>query len=69
MFAGKAEANPSVAPFKCCTLWQAPGLTRKHYTRVKRLARDKHSALLRKSVNYGQKKFQTRIPEIRAGKP
>jgi hypothetical protein len=33
------------------------GLTRKHYTRLERLARDKHSSLLRKSVNYISKKF------------
>jgi hypothetical protein len=35
------------------------GLTRKNETRLKRLARDKHSSLLRKSVNYGQKGFIT----------
>jgi hypothetical protein len=33
------------------------GLTRKHLTRLKKLARYKHSSLLRKSVNYGHKKF------------
>ncbi len=33
------------------------GLTCKHYTRVERLARDKHFTLLRKSVNYGRNKF------------
>jgi hypothetical protein len=33
------------------------GLTLKHYNRLERLARDKHSSFLRKSVNYGCKKF------------
>ncbi len=57
MFAGKAGAYPSEAPFRCSTLGQVPGLTRKHQTRLERLARDKHSSLIRKSVNYGCKKF------------
>jgi hypothetical protein len=46
MFAGKARAFPSEAPFRCSTLWYAPGLMYKHYTRLVRLARDKHSSLL-----------------------
>jgi hypothetical protein len=53
----KARAYPSEAPFRCSTLGYAPGLTHKHKTRLGRLARDKHSSLLRKSVNYGRKKF------------
>ncbi len=32
-------------------------LTHKYYTRLERLARDKHSSLLRKSVNYDRNKF------------
>ncbi len=32
-----------------------------------RLARDKHSSLLRKSVNYGQKSFITLTPGITGG--
>ncbi len=31
--------------------------TRKHQTRLERLARDKHSSLLQKSINYGRKKI------------
>jgi hypothetical protein len=31
--------------------------TRKRWTRMGRLPKDKHSSLLRKSVNYGRKKF------------
>ncbi len=50
-----AGAYPSEAPFRCSTLGQAPGLTHKHQTRLERLAKDKHSSLLRKSVNYGRK--------------
>ncbi len=52
------EYTPSLpAPFRCSTLGYAPGLTRKHLTRLGRLARDKHSSLLQKSVNFGRKKF------------
>ncbi len=44
VFAGKAGAYPSEAPFRYSTLGQATGLTYKHQTRLKRLARDKHGA-------------------------
>jgi hypothetical protein len=40
------------------------GLTRKHYTKLERLARDKHSSLLRKYVNYGNKKFYSAGPRV-----
>jgi hypothetical protein len=40
------------------------GLTRKHETRLERLARDKHLSLLRKSVNYGRKSFIVQAPEV-----
>jgi len=33
---------PSKAPLRFSTLGYAPGLTHKHYTRLARLARDKH---------------------------
>ncbi len=62
VFAGKAETYPSDAPLKCSTLGSAPGLTHKYKTRLERLARDKHSSLLRKSVNYGSKKFYSTGP-------
>ncbi len=45
------------APFRCSTCRQAPGLPRKHQTRLVILARDIHSSLLRKPVNYEQKRF------------
>ncbi len=50
-------AYPSEAPFRYSTLGQASGLAHKHQTRLERLARDKHSSLLRKSVNYDCNKF------------
>ncbi len=37
--------------------WKCSGLTRKHLTRLERLARDKHSSLLQKSKKYGHNKF------------
>ncbi len=51
--------------FRCSTLGLAPGLTHKHYTRPAILARDKHSSLLRKSVNYGRKKFYSIGPRMK----
>ncbi len=59
MFAGKAGAYPSEASFSYSTLGCAPDLTDKHLSRLEKLARDKHSSLLRKFVNYGQKIFYT----------
>jgi len=56
MFAGKAKAYPSEAPFRFSTLGYAPGLSHKHKTRLERLARDKRSSLSRKVVIYGSKK-------------
>ncbi len=35
----------------------APRLTHKHYTKLERLAKDKHSSLLQKSVNCDRKMF------------
>jgi hypothetical protein len=39
------------------TLGFVPGLTHKRQTRLSILAKDKHPSLLRKSINYGRKKF------------
>ncbi len=55
MFVGKAGAYPIEEPFRCSTLGLAPGLADKQKTRLERLARDKHSRLIRKFVNHGQK--------------
>jgi hypothetical protein len=41
-----------------------PGLARKHWTRLEKLARDKHSGLFRKSVNYGRNKFYSTGPWV-----
>ncbi len=57
MFVGKARTYPNEAPFRCSTLGLAPGLALKQYTRLERLARDKHPGLLQKFVSYGRKKF------------
>ncbi len=58
MFVGKARSLPvSLAPEIC--------FTRKHQTKLERLARDKHSRYLRKIVNYGHKKFYL-VPVIEA---
>jgi hypothetical protein len=56
MFAGKAGAYPSEA---------APGLALKDYTRLERLAKDKRSSLLQKSVNYGRKSFTLQAPGLK----
>ncbi len=41
----------------------ASGLTHKHQTRLERLARDKHSSLLRTFVNYSRKSYTTPVQE------
>jgi hypothetical protein len=42
--------------------WIGSGLTRKHYTRLERLAWEKHSSLLDPYVSYGEKSFVTTNP-------
>ncbi len=59
-FAGKAGAYPNETPFRCSTL----GLTRKHWTWLERLVREKHSNLLPKSVNFDHKKFYRIGPRV-----
>jgi hypothetical protein len=59
MFTGKSRAYPNEAPLRL-----APGFTHKHCTRLERLARDKHSSLLRKFVNYNCKKFYNIGPRL-----
>jgi len=53
----RAGAYHSGAPERCSTLRLTTGLTHKHYVRLERLARDKHTSKLRKFVNYRGKKF------------
>jgi hypothetical protein len=57
MFVGKARSLLLSGACERCFIHLGSSLTSKHETRLERLARDKHSSLLRKSVNYGQKKF------------
>ncbi len=52
-----AGAYPIEEHFRCSTLGQALGLAHKQQTRLEKFARDKHSSLLQKFVNYEQKKF------------
>ncbi len=59
MFAGKAAAYPSEAHFRRSTLGQTAGISNKHQTRLEKLARHKHSNILWKIVNYGQKSLMT----------
>jgi hypothetical protein len=63
MFARKVEAYLSETPFRCLT-WVGLNLTKKHYTMLERLARDKWSSLLQKIVTYSRKKFITLTPEM-----
>jgi len=42
---------------KICLTWVGPGQTSKYYIRLERLAREKHSSLLQKSINYDRKKL------------
>ncbi len=51
---------------RCSTLGQAPGLSDKHQNRLESFARDKHSSLLRKSVNYGCKMFCSTGPRLKS---
>jgi hypothetical protein len=61
-FVGKAMDLPwSGAPERCFTLVD-PSLAGKFWTRLERLARDKHSSLLRKYVNYSHNKFYSTGP-------
>jgi len=56
-FVCKAKSLPeSGAPERCFT-WTGSSLTRKHYTKLERIFRNKHSSLLRTFVIYEYKKF------------
>jgi hypothetical protein len=57
VIADKAGAYPSGASFRGSILGLAPGLSYKHQTSLERLARGKHSSLLRKFVTYVSKKL------------
>jgi hypothetical protein len=57
MFVDEARGYPKVA-----SLGWAPALQANIILGYIRLARDKHSSLLRKSINYGRKKFIVQAP-------
>ncbi len=57
MFVGKARSLPESGVLFGCSTQVGYSLTHKHQSRLERLARDKHSSLLRTFVNYGRKKF------------
>jgi hypothetical protein len=57
LFMGKARSLPlNGAPERGFT-WVGSCLARKHKSIIERLAKDKHSSLLRIFVTYGRKKF------------
>ncbi len=62
MFASKVGAYLSETPFKCSTFGWAPCHTHKHWTRLERLASDKHSSLLPTIVNYRRNFIITLAP-------
>jgi hypothetical protein len=65
IFAGKVVAYLIEAYLACSTLWQAPDLTQKHKTKLKRPGNDKHSSLLGTFVYYGcEKLYNTDIVEL-----
>ncbi len=63
MFVGEPRTYPSEVPFRWYTLGKVPCLTYKDSTSFERLAKEKHSSLLRKFVNNGRKFFITLGPE------
>jgi hypothetical protein len=50
------------------TLGWPPGLTHRYYIWLEKLAIDKHSSLLQKFVNYGQKGFYNMGPGCQSNK-
>jgi hypothetical protein len=52
MFVNKAGGLPKGGAPESCFTWVGPGLVCKHWTKLETLAKDKHSSLLQKSVNY-----------------
>jgi hypothetical protein len=68
MIVGEARGLPESGASARCFTEVGSGLTNNHYTRLERLVRDKHSSLLRKFVNYGQKKFYNIGPRVQSHK-
>jgi hypothetical protein len=64
MFVGKARSIPYNGAPERCFIWLSSSLAYKQQTRLERLFTDKHASLLRKFVNYGQKKFYNIGPRV-----
>ncbi len=62
MFVGEARSLPKSGAPEGSFTRVGSGLTRKYWTRVERLARDKHSSVLVTFVNYGRISFTTLAP-------
>jgi hypothetical protein len=62
MFVDKAGAYPSEVKHIYGALLEGRLLTLPANTRLEKLARDRHSSLLPKFVNYGQKRFYNMGP-------
>ncbi len=61
---GNTRSLPQSGVSKRCFIRVGSCLIFKHQTRLERLARDKHSSLLRKPVNYRQKSFIILGPDV-----
>jgi hypothetical protein len=64
MFAHKVRSLPESGVLKRCFTRVGSSLTHKHYIRLEKPIRDKHSSLLRTLLNYSRKKFITLCPAI-----
>ncbi len=62
MFGSEARSLPQSGAPGRCLIWVGSILTHKHQIGLKRFARDKHSSLLRKSINYSRKMFYSTGP-------
>jgi hypothetical protein len=60
-----SRAYPNETSFTYPTVMQAFGLTQKHYNRLERLEKDKHSSLLKHSYITAVKSFITLLPELK----
>ncbi len=64
IFVGKARSLPKSVSSEKDFTWVGSGLSNKHLTRLEKLARSKHSSLVRKFITYGRKKFTTLAPGV-----
>ncbi len=57
-------AYPRGQHLKRCSTWVGSNLTHKHWTRLEKLVRTKHSSLLRKFINYRWKRLYNSGPRV-----